>query len=414
LDSENKRVLVLGAGVAGLTAALEIARCGIPVELIEKKPFPGGHAVQFACKAIDTCVSCGACVVEDKLKAALSHPLIRFTPNSRLAGVLRSSRLAVDIQHEPRYISAEKCNRCGKCVQTCPCPGAIRPGFSGNAPLYLSETCQYLKNQSCTLCQDICPCAAINLQQQGTRRQLKTDAIVIATGFDAINPKDKPYGYQRFSDVVTSLDLERMVKRQGVVKRPSDGALPHRVAFIQCVGSRDVQQNHLWCSRVCCASALRMAMLIKKRQPRTQVSFFYIDIQTFGSNFQTYYQALPQHIDLIRAIPGDIFKTDDNRLRLPFFDSRCRRQLEETFDLVVLSVGIQPGKDAEHLSGLFHLSLTETGFFSGLDVLNGDNADSGIFIAGSACGPMNIAETVAHAARTAFETVRFLNGAQNA
>jgi len=412
LDSENKQVIVLGAGVAGLTAALEIARCHISVELVEKKLFLGGHAVHFACKAINACVSCGACIVEDKLKAARSHPLIRITPNSRLAGVFGSSRLIADIENGPEYIAAEKCTRCGVCIQKCPHPGAIRPGFSSSDPPFISETCLYVKNQSCTLCQDSCPSAAINLQRQGSRQQLTTDAVVIATGFHAFNPKDKPYGYGRFSDVVTSLDLERMLKRQGVVKRPSDGTFPQKIAFIQCVGSRDLKQNHLWCSRVCCASGLRMAMLIKKRQPRAQVSFFYIDIQTFGSNFQLYYRELPQHMDLIRAIPGDIMKTEDNHLRLLFFDNRSRRQLEDTFDLVVLSVGIMPGKGTDELAKLFHLNLAETGFFP-LPDSPVNAADKNIFFAGSACGPMNIAETVVHATQTAWRTVRFVKGEKN-
>jgi heterodisulfide reductase subunit A len=412
LSSENKQVLVLGAGVAGLTAALEIARRHISVELIENKLFLGGHAAQLSCKATDACVSCGACIVADKLKAAWSHPLIRITPNSRLKGVFGHPRLTADIQDGPRPIAAEACTRCGVCIRKCPCPGAIRPGFSGSEPPFISENCLYLKNQSCTLCQDICPTAAINLQRQGARRQLKTDAVVIATGFHPFNPKDKPYGYGRFSDVVTSLDLERILKQQGIVKRPSDGTVPQRIAFIQCVGSRDVKQNHLWCSRICCASALRTAMLIKKRQPRAQISFFYIDIQTFGSNFEPYYRELPQHIRLIRAIPGDIIK-EDNRLRLNYFDNRSRRQLEEMFDLVVLSVGIVPAEGNAELSNMFHLSLADTGFFPWPDS-PGHEVGNGIFVVGSACGPMNIAETVAHAARTAWRTVRFLNGEKNA
>ena len=412
MDSENKQVLVLGAGVAGLTAALEIARSHIPVRLIEKKPYLGGHAVQLTCKAIDACVSCGACIVEDKLKAARSHPLIQITPNGRLAGISGAPRLIADIENGPEYIAPEKCIRCGVCIQKCPYPGAIRPGYSSSDPPFITESCLYLKNQSCTLCRDLCPAAAINLGHQGSRQQLTTDAVVIATGFHAFNPKDKPYGYGRFSDVVTHLDLERMLKRQGVVKRPSDGTFPQRIAFIQCVGSRDVKLGHLWCSRVCCASALRMAMLIKKRQPRTQISFFYIDIQTFGSNFQPYYRELPRHMDLIRAIPGDVMKTDDSRLRLLFFDHLSRRQLEDIFELVVLSVGITPGKDTDELAELFHLNPAETGFFP-LPESPENAAHKNIFIAGSACSPMNIAETVLHAARTAWRTVRFLNGGKN-
>lgn len=412
MDSENKQVLVLGAGVAGLTTALEIARCHISVELIEKNPFLGGHAVRFSCKATTACVSCGACIVADKLQAARSHPLIHITPNSRLTEVSRSTGLNVGIQTGPQYIDAEKCTRCGVCIQKCPQPGAVIPGFCGSDPPFLTEACLYLKNRSCTLCQDLCPTAAINLQIQGSQRKLKTDAVVIATGFQTFSPKDKPYGYGRFSDVLTSLDLEGILKQQGILKRPSDGSIPQRIAFIQCVGSRDLKQNHLWCSRVCCASALRMAMLIKTRQPQTQISFFYIDIQTIGRNFQPYYQELPQHISLIRAIPGDILKTEDNRLRLFFYDNHSRRQLEEAFDLVILSVGIVPGRDTAELAGIFHLNLADSGFFPWPGAPD-NTAGNGIFIAGAACGPMNIAETVAHAARTAWRTIRFLNSEKN-
>lgn len=399
---------MLGGGVAGLTAAWELARSGIQVEIIEKAPFPGGHAVQFACKALDACVSCGACLVEDRLAAALSHPLIRVSLNSRLAQVAASPRLTVEIRTNPQPIDPEKCSRCGICMDNCPHPGALASGFSGSHTPFITDRCAFRQDLPCTRCQELCPAEAVDLHRAGSVRRMEPDAILVATGFQAVDPAGKPYGYRRYPDVLTGLDLEHILKLRGDVRRPSDGSLPEKIAFIQCVGSRDQKQKRLWCSQVCCAAAIRQALLIKRKQPETRISLFYIDIQTFGSRFQTFYEGLRQQIDPVRAIPADVLRTDDNRLRLTFFESRAGKQLDETFDLVVLSVGMEPGPDSRDLAKRLRLELAASGFFPEDVPIDGPAGNGPFFTAGAVCGPMGIAAAAVHARQAAWKILRFL------
>ncbi len=241
---------------------------------------------------------------------------------------------------------------------------------------------------------------------KGSDHSCKADAVVIASGFSPFNPEDKPYGYDRFDNVISNLDLERMLREQSLVRRPSDRKAPDRIAFIQCVGSRDANLNHLWCSKVCCGSALRMSDLIQSRQPETAITLFYIDMQSFGRNFQGFFDRVQNNVRMIRAIPGDIVKTEDDRLRSTYFDSAGESK-EEIFDLIVLSVGLTPAMDLTKLAALFSMDLSESGFVSTSDKTSRPTQD-GVFAAGTVLGPMSIAESVASAGKAAWEVVAYL------
>jgi heterodisulfide reductase subunit A len=295
-------------------------------------------------------------------------------------------------------------------LDNCPAPGAVLQGFSkNNIPFYTinENNCLYFKDKSCTLCRDECPETAIDLDKKASEHTTQADAVMIATGFQPFNPKNKPYGYARFKNVVTGLDLERMLKQTGGVKKPSDNALPERMAFIQCVGSRDSKLNHLWCSKICCASALRMARLIKERHPETGITFFYIDIQTFGKDFEQFYKDVQKEVQMIRAIPGDIYETERQFLKVNYVDNHTHNTLQEVFDLVVLSIGITPCQDIETISGLLGIEPDNTGFFKIDD--QGTNAFlNGIFTAGTVQGPMSIPETIASAGSAAWKIAKYL------
>jgi heterodisulfide reductase subunit A2 len=403
---KDKRVLVIGGGVAGLSAAIDIADFGIAVDVIDRADFIGGHAIQFACKATDACVRCGACIAEEKLRTALAAPGITLRTGTRIDAVDRQEKFSASIVSKPAYIDPEKCTDCGLCLEKCPAPGAILSGASGgHHPFFaLQETaCLYMKDRSCGICRDICPEGAVTLEKIGGSSRIEADAIVVATGFDTFDPSDKPYGYGQFPDVVTTLELERVLKREGRALRPSDGARPRRIAFIQCVGSRDARLGHLWCSKICCGSALRMARLIRDRQPETEITLFYIDIQTFGRDFPSVYKKIETEIDLVRAIPGDIFANTDGSLRITFADEKTRKSAEAEFDLVVLSVGMIPCADAGRLADQLRIDPADTGFFR-----SGPLAERGVFVAGSARGPMSISETVASAGNAAWQVLRYL------
>jgi heterodisulfide reductase subunit A len=412
----DKHVLIVGGGVAGLSAAVELADLDIQVELIEKSNFLGGHAIGYACKAVhNTCVKCGACMVEEKLQRVVSHPNIDLSVGCQIQSISKNSRFSASVRRGPLYIDPEKCTNCGLCSDRCPVNGAIVKGFSKtNHPLYAINItkCLYFKDRSCTICFDECPEAAIDPDTSALDYTIETDAVLIATGFQPFNPKNKPYGYNRFKNVVTALELENMLKQSGGVKKPSDDKLPQKVAFIQCVGSRDAKLNHLWCSKVCCGSALRMARLIKERQPETEITFFYIDVQTFGKDFEQIYREVREDIRMVRAIPADIYEMDDQGLKVNFVNHPLHDTRGEIYDLVVLSVGITPGEDIGALSVMFEIDPDKFGFLKG----GGKGmpaSENGVFTAGAVQGPMSIPESIAAAGSAVWGIIQYLQAFRN-
>jgi heterodisulfide reductase subunit A2 len=409
----DKNVLIIGGGVAGLSAAVELANLGVHVELVEKSSFLGGHAIGYTCKAIEnTCVKCGACMVEEKLQSAVSHPNIKILIGSQIQNISQNGRFSANIRQECLVIDPETCTNCGLCLDRCPIDKAVLQGFSkNNHPFYAinTEKCLYFKDQSCTICRDECPETAIDLDNKASEHAIKADAVLIAAGFQPFNPKDKPYGYGRFKNVVTGLELERMIKQTGCVKKPIDNKTPGQIAFIQCVGSRDAKLNHLWCSKVCCGSALRMARLIKERQPETEVTFFYMDVQTFGKDFEQFYEETQKGIRMIRAIPGDVYEMDDQRLKINFVNNSIHETMEEVFDLVVLSVGITPCGDIGTLSWIFKIGPDESGFFK-TDIKGISISNNGVFTAGTVQGPMSIPETIAGARSAVWKIKKYIDG----
>jgi len=407
----NKNVLIIGGGTAGLSAAVDLVNLDINVDLVEKSDFLGGHAIEYTCKATrNTCVKCGACMVEEKLNDTILHPKIKIWTGSRVQEVSKNGRFTAKIHCKPKYIDPDKCTNCRICFDKCPVDDALLHGSSkNNIPFYAvnEEKCLYFKDKSCGICRDECPEKAIDLDKEELEHSIEADAVLVAAGFHPFNPEDKPYGYNRFDNVVTSLGLERMLKQAGRVKRPSDDTIPERIAFIQCVGSRDSKLNHLWCSKICCGSAMRMARLIKDRHPEIDITVFYIDVQTFGKNFEQFYKDAQEELEMIRAIPGDIYEVEEQKLKINFLNNTTHETLEEIFDLVVLSIGITPGKDNGEIAELLHLKLADSGFIeSGAEETSATN--NGIFTAGSVHGAMSIPEAIASAGSAARQIVKHL------
>ena len=411
---DSKSVLVLGGGIAGLTTALALADLNIDVLVVEQAPFAGGHAVQLSCKATDACVQCGACLVEEKLALVCSHPRISLVTNSRVTGkgkdpAAENVSYNIRIEQRPACIDPEKCTDCGLCQRVCPEAGALLSGFSSqHHPFYAVDDthCLSLKGGSCRLCEPACPQNAIDLDQPPVSHQTQVDALILATGFSAFDPSSKPYGYGRFPNVITTLELEQTLRRNRLPLRPSDSAVARRIAFIQCVGSRDLQLNHPWCSKICCGSALRLSRLIKYQQPDSEISIFYVDIQTFGPDFETFLYQTRSELNLVRMIPGDVFCTPEQDLQLYYYDTQTQSEQDAQFDLLVLSVGITPNPDNEELVQRWGMPLAEDGFVGhpkqSIDA-------TGIFSTGTLHGPMSIAETVTNAGATVLEVLRFLD-----
>jgi heterodisulfide reductase subunit A len=413
LNLQDKHVAIIGAGVAGLTAADELAQWGARVSVFEKSPFLGGVAIQLACKATDACVKCGACIAEDKLQKACRHPQVAFHTGTTITGVAAGPGFALDFHTHSPLINAEKCNGCGLCLRKCPVSGALLEGHSprlGNYVAIRRELCRFFDHRACTLCRDICPQGAITLNDQRQDGHLQVDAVLLTTGFSPFNPSTKPFGYNRFSDVITNLDAERMLREHALLKRAADDRPAGRIAFIQCVGSRDASLGHGWCSKFCCGGALRMARLVQARQPGTQVTFFYIDVQTFGKDFAEFYGQCRDTIEFVRAIPGDIFQTEDGRLQVVYFDPYAHKSVDSVFDMVILSAGMTPSPGNAELARMFNWRLDSNGFMR----VREHHADppAGVFIAGAVQGPMTIAESVSSAGYAVWQMVDYLAAEQ--
>lgn len=393
-----------------MTAADELIRLGFAVTLFEKTPFLGGHAIQLNCKATDACVKCGACMAEEKLLRATGHDDVEIYVGTQIERITGEGPYQITYRTHSPLVNADQCNGCDICFQKCPVPGAILQGRATRIGPYVAirrELCRYFDDAACTLCRDACPRGAIDLTSRAQSGELSADAILMATGFSPYDPSDKPYGYGRFQNVITSLDAERLLREHTVMKRPSDGRLTKRIAFIQCVGSRDTQLGHPWCSKICCGSSLRMARLIQSRQNDVDISFFYIDVQTFGKDFQHFYSQVRDRVTMIRAIPGDIIQTEQDDLKAFYFDPDTHTSSEALFDVVVLSVGLLPSTDQKNLSRLLNWAPEPTGFMNSLDKSH-NSAPAGIFSAGAATGPMSISESVSSAEKAVFDIVQYL------
>ena len=341
MDRINSQVLILGGGIAGITAALALSRLDIAVTLIEKSATLGGMVRHFCCKATDVCQQCGVCLLNDSLQA-----------------LGKADHIEVRLQTEVTDLTMDA----KKFLYT-----FSRPGGGGEG---------------------------------------RAEALLLATGFTPFRAEDKPqFRYGKLPNVITGLDMERQFRETGKVVRPSDQSPPASVAFIQCVGSRDLHLNHPFCSQVCCAYALRMANLIKHKNPHTEITFFYMDLQTFGKDFPLFLERTEKQIRFIRGIPGEIQKGDNDRVLLTFQGDEGTSSRKEAFDLAVLSIGIMPGPDYEFFMEKLGMTLNEDGFLeAGNEILS----SKGIFLSGTVRGPKDIAQSITQSYRAAEEIAAYL------
>ena len=387
MSTENKKITVIGGGIAGLTAAWELSRFGVGVDLVEKSCFLGGHAIGFCCKATDECVQCGACSVEDMLKKVTEEPGIKVHLATEVESVSRNGRFQVKLKKSaPSAAGASD--------------GILKGYSKNNKPLFVVVDKNAAK----------APAGAVNADTLGTNGVVEADAVILATGFLPFNADNKKtYGYGIFKNVITGIDLENIKRDYGSVVRPSDGQNPGKIAFIQCVGSRDERLGNLWCSQVCCPYALRMAEDVKFKNEAAQVSVFYMDIQNTGKNFPQFYEKCKSHMDFVRTIPVDIFPVEEDKLKMRYLNEETGQPSEEIFDMIVLSVGITPGADNKAMADLLKIGINEDGFVAAADTLNRTRTDAqGVFIAGTVEGPKTIADSMAHAGQAASEAMKYL------
>jgi heterodisulfide reductase subunit A len=409
----NKQVLVIGGGISGIASALELAKADLTVYLVEKEAGIGGQAASFCCKATDVCAKCSVCVLPTKVKESVINSRITLLANSTVKKVTGEvGNFLVEVMQEPGSIDAERCIVCGLCAAVCPAePKAVYlPSVEATPLSYVLDErlCLRSKGENCNLCREICPTKAIEFEPKPKKQELNVGAIILATGFEAFDAHEKgSLGYGRYPNVLTGLDLERIIYREGYLKLPSNGKKPGSIAFIQCVGSRD--ESHGYCSQVCCKYAMKLARLIKYQYPDTQVTIFYIDLQTAGKGFDEFYQECRESIRFVRGVPVEVSEASSQGLAVRFEDIAQGRVCHEIFDAVVLSVGISPRKDSWDLAKVLGINLADDGFFAVKDPFDSNETNvEGIFLAGACQGPKDIPGSVAHGVGAASKVIQAL------
>ena len=417
----EQSVLVIGGGVAGLEAGLDLADKGYRVYIVERLPTIGGK-MALLYKVFPT-NDCAPCILAPKTAYANIHPNINLLTNSEVKGVEGYiGNFDIKIIQKPRYIDAKMCTGCGECIEKCPSrviDNVYSAGMGERKAIYIpydqaipkkaiidAEHCLYLRRGACRLCEKVCPTDAIDFEQRTRTIKLKVGAIIVATGFDEYNPTEKSeYGYGRYDNVITQFQLARLLDIDGPTKgkllRPNDGREPKSIVMIQCVGSRDENTN-AYCSNICCMYALKHAQMIREMVlPDTEIYICYIDMRTTGKGFEEYYRKTRElGINFIRGRPSEIIEeTDTRNLILKVEDPDIGRLLKIETDLVVLSCATIPSSGTRQLSQILQINLDENGFYKEVHpkLRPVETNVRGIYICGAAQGPKDIPDSIVQA-----------------
>lgn len=376
-----KNALVVGAGVTGCSAALELARRGASVTVLERSSRVGGKVLSYCCKATDSCSRCGVCIAHDTIAEAIRHPKIRFVVNAAIESVDGSrARIAVRAAIRGPRIDLRACIDCGKCLKACPEKSIDRYSRGGFVQYSVDmSTCRVAAGKECTACAKACPVDAIDASDPAHSLRIAADGVLVATGHENFDPVVKPrLGYRRLPNVMTGFEAE-----QALAGRLDLGA--GSVAFIQCVGSRDPSLDRNFCSGVCCAYALRMARVLKTRNPQADVTVYYIDIQHFDK-VQSAFRADVERagVKLVRGIPSSV-SPSGGRLALTIDDPETG-STTALHDTVVLSAGMQSAHGANEVAARFGLGRDAFGFFdAGADRDGAGDGTSGRVLAAGTC-----------------------------
>lgn len=404
----QKAVMVIGGGIAGIQASMDLANRGFKVYLVEKSPSIGGRMAQLD-KTFPT-MDCSMCILAPKMIECSHHANVQLLTYSEVKEVKGSvGDFKVKVLRKPRYIDEKKCSGCGICAEKCPTevPNEFDENLGVRRAIYMPfpqavpriMTIDKDSCLECGLCDKVCPAKAVNREQQPEEIELDVGAIVIATGFDMFDPSIIPhYGYRRFKNVITAMELERLLCASGPTGghliRPSDGKIPRSIAFIQCVGSRDRREwiNHSYCSSICCKYAVKDAVLIKEHEPDSLVTIFYIDMRAFGKGFQEFVNRAKSEfgIEFTRSNPGEVTEDPKTRNILIFFEDPITRTVQKVaFDLVVLCPALIPRESMKEAGKMLGVELDGNGFLKPKDPIKWplDTSVPGIFASGYCLGP---------------------------
>jgi heterodisulfide reductase subunit A len=423
----TKKALVVGGGIAGIQAALDIAEAGYQVTLVERTPSIGGRMAQFD-KTFPT-LDCAACILTPKMVECGSNPSIRILSYAEVEAVSGYvGNFEVKIRRRARSVDMEKCTGCGVCYEKCPVKVSSEfeagmgtrkaiyvpfPQAVPNVPVIDREHCTYYLKGRCKLCEKFCQPGAVNFEEQDEILTETFGAIVMATGFDLWDQSALgEYGGGQVPDVISGLQFERLVNASGPtggkVLRPSDGREPKTVVFVACVGSRDPAHGHPYCSKVCCMYTAKHALLLKEKVPDAKAYIFYMDIRANGKGYEEFVQRVVERYDAtyVRGRVSRIYPLDGH-LVVKGADTLLGKPVEVHADMVVLATAMEPRADAKEMARKLGMSTDQDRWFTEahpklrpVEVLT-----AGVYLAGACHYPKDIPDTVAQASGAAAKVV---------
>lgn len=425
-----KRALIIGGGIAGIRAALDIADAGIEVYLVEKSPSIGGKMAQLD-KTFPT-LDCSLCILTPLMNEVSKHRNIKLLTNSEVVDVKgRVGSFQVKIKRKARYVDVEKCVACGMCSEKCPVSGIpddYNCGLSSRRAIYKPypqaipnayvidpEHCLKVTRGICGVCEKICPAKAIDFNDKDTEIDVEVGVIIIAIGYELMNPREiTEYGYGKFKDVVTGLEFERICSAEGPTKgkiiKLSDGKEPKEIAIILCAGSRD--ERHLpYCCNIGCMAGLKHAYYIASSNPEIKTYIFYTDIRTYGKGYEEFYKRIREmnNVYFIRGKPMEV-RFEEGKLTFEVFDMNVNELYKFRVDMIILETGLIPNPSSIDLASKLKIPRSADGFLlEAHPKLRPVNAPSrGIYICGCVQGLKDIPSSIAQASAAATEAIKLL------
>ncbi|MBN1800974.1 MAG: CoB--CoM heterodisulfide reductase iron-sulfur subunit A family protein [Candidatus Lokiarchaeota archaeon] len=410
-------VLIVGAGIGGSQASLDLADAGYKVYLLESSTSIGGVMAQLD-KTFPT-NDCAMCIVSPKLVETGRHQNIDLFINARVLEVQGDlGNFKVKILKKSLYVNMDKCTGCGVCGRECPVEAidlfneglakysATSVKYPQAVPLVYAINKDYCIG--CGICLGVCKAKAVEYDLKDQELELNVGAIILAAGFDEFIPSESNiYGYGKFKNVVTSIEFERILSASGPfagkILRPSDGDIPEKVAFLQCVGSRDNRDGQPYCSSVCCMYTAKEAVIAKEHMDQVNPTIFTMDIRAYGKDFDKYIDRAQKEygVRYVRSRISHLEENPDTKDLVLIYEAENGRIVKENFNLVVLSVGLNPPKDAKDLGRIFGVELNDYNFVK-TDVFNPvQTSRPGIFACGAFTSPKDIPETVTQASAAA-------------
>lgn len=428
----TKRALVIGGGISGIQAALDIADGGHEVILVERSPSIGGHMIQLS-ETFPT-LDCSQCIMTPKMVEVANHPKIKLMTYSEIQEVTGYvGNFKVKILKKPTYVDPDVCTLCDECTKVCPVvvPNEFDEGLTGRKAIYIPfpqaipatytldiENCPGVLPIACGKCADVCEPNAIDFDMKPEIVEEEVGAIVVTTGYDLYSKKNMAeYGRGKYPDVLDGLQFERLLSASGPtageILRPSDHKVPKEVVFIQCCGSRDPELHKPYCSKICCMYTAKHALLYKEHVPDGQAYVFYIDIRSGGKNYEEFVQRAVEEEGVV-YLRGKVSKIFQNNGKVTVWgvDTLTGKDIEINADMVVLAMAMEPSHQTDELAKQLKIALDKDGFLAEAHpkLRPVESVTGGLFVAGAGQAPKDIPEAVAQASGAASKVQAMFSG----